>query len=285
MAPKISKNYAKLFKKLENLFENRHFYQEFLTKDNSFVRERKLPFKTVVLLILQLLKSSLSTELKRYHKTLFHSDLVINWVSTSAFSQARTKIKYDFFIELNKFMLRFFYKSTGFQTWFHFRLLAVDGSELNLPSSQELKDKFGIHHTNSIGTEIPNARVSFLFDVKKHITIDAQIEPFKISEQAMFEDHLLFIGKGDLLTADANYGHFRIFKLIINRKADYCIRISKSSRFVKDFIKSGEKDKVLIWNPSKRTQKNCKDNHVDAKPLKVRLVRIELSDTFTEILI
>ena len=238
-----------------------------------------------MLLILQLLKSSLSTELKRYHKTLFHSDLVVNWVSSSAFSQARTKIKYDFFIELNKFFLRFFYKSTGFQTWYHFRLLAVDGSELNLPPSQELKDKYGIHHTNSIGTEIPNARVSFLFDVKKHITLDAQIESFRISEQAMFEEHLLSIGKRDLLTADANYGHFRILKSVINRKADYCIRFSKSSAFVKDFIKSGEKDKVLIWYPSVRTQKNCKDNNVDSEPLKVRLLRIDLSDTITEILI
>jgi len=181
--------------------------------------------------------------------------------------------------------VRFFYAKAGWSRWFHFRLLAVDGSALNLPSSRELLTKFGCHHTNSIGTKIPQARVSFLVDVLNYITLDAQMEPFKVSEQHMFKSHLACIGKGDLLTADANYGHFWIFKKISKANADFCIRVNKSSSFVQDFLKSGEKDIVCTWNPSSATIESCKKNNVDFTPLEVRLVRIDLSENETEVLV
>jgi len=162
--------------------------------------------------------------------------------------------------------------------------LAVDGSALNLPSSKELLIRYGCHHTNSIGTKIPQARTSFLCDALNFITIDAQIESFKVGEQQMLESHLLCIGKGDLLTGDANYGHFRILKATKQTKADFCIRMSKSTNFIKGFLESGEKDTVLEWIPSSKTIENCKEHNIDPSPFKVRLVRIELSEKETEVL-
>lgn len=160
----------------------------------------------------------------------------------------------------------------------------MDGSELNLPSSKELLDRFGHHHTNSIGTKIPQARVSFLSDVLNCIAIDAQIESFKVGEQKMFEAHLDHIGKGDLLTADSNYGHFRILKSVLDTKAEFCIRLSQSPKFIQDFLASGEKDAVLEWVPSPKTVENCKEHCIDPAPIKVRLVRIDLSEDETEVL-
>ncbi len=57
----------------------------------------------------------------------------------------------------------------------------------------------------------------------------------------MFKAHLCDIGKNDLLTADANYGRFRILKLILYNGADYSTRMSMRSNFVKDFLKSEKK--------------------------------------------
>lgn len=254
------------------------------TKETAFVRKRTLPFKIVALLILQLLKSSLRTELKRFHKTIFNGDQVVNWVSPSAFCQARQKVKHTLFIDLYKFINRFFYHHIGGKRWYHFRLLSVDGSEINLPSSKELLKYFGCHHTNSIGTKIPQARISFLCDIKNRLTIDAQIESFRVGEQTMFEKHLDSIEKNDLITADANYGHFRILKMILLRKADFCIRLGQSTRFMQDFLNSGEYDKVLIWEPSTKTIENCKKHNVDSKPIRIRLVRIDLPSGETEVL-
>ena len=278
------KFHAKLLKNLSKLLTNNAFIEQYSTDVKYFKRKRKLPFKIVTLLILQLLKSSVKTELKSFYTTIFKVDEVVNWVTDSAFCKARQKIKYQLFIDLHKFIVRFFYANIGGTRWFHYRLLAVDGSEINLPSSKELLKEYGCHHINSIGTEIPQARTSFLCDALNFITIDAQIESFRIGEQKMFESHLHCIGKGDMLTADANYGHFRILKAISKTAADYCIRMSKSSNFIKEFLTSGEKDTVFEWIPSPKTIANCKKHNIDASPFKVRLVRIDLSENETEVL-
>jgi hypothetical protein len=278
------KYHAKLLKNLSNLLTNNEFIELYCTGQKNFTRNRKLPFRTVVLVILQLLKSSVKTELKSFYTTVFRVDEVVNWVTDSAFCKARQKIKHQLFIDLYKFIVRFFYACIGGNRWFHYRLLSVDGSELNLPSTKELLDKFGHHHTNSIGTKIPQARASFLCDVLNSITIDAQIEPFKVGEQQMFESHLDFIGKGDLLTADANYGHFRILKAIMKTKADFCIRMSQSPDFIKEFLASGKRDVIMEWQPSPKTIVNCRQHKIDNSPFKVRLVRIELSENEIEVL-
>jgi hypothetical protein len=281
----LQKNHAKLLKKVSKYLINDKFIKTYTVDKKHFTRNRKLPFQTVVLIILQLLKSSVKTELKSFYSIVFKVDEVVNWVSGGAFCKARQKIKHHLFIELYKLIVRFFYGNIVGKRWFHFRLLAVDGSALNLPSSKELLEKYGCHHTNSIGTKIPQARVSFLCDVYNRITIDAQIESFKVGEQQMFKEHLSCIGKGDLLTGDCNYGLFWILKLTQGRKADYCFRISKISNFVKDFLASGQKDAVLEWDPSDKTIQNCKKHNVDFSPIKVRLVRIDLSDKEVEVLV
>ena len=284
MARIRQKFHAKLFKKLSKLLTNNKFVKAYCFDEKHFTRNRKLTFQTVTILILQLLKSSVKTELKSFYTIIFKVDEVVNWVSDAAFCKARQKIKHQLFIDLYKLIVRFFYAQVGGERWFHFRLLATDGSELNLPSSHELLEKYGCHHTNSIGTKIPQARISFLCDVLNFMTIDAQIESFRVSEQYMFESHLNYIGRGDLLTADANYGHFRILKAIKKEKADFCIRMSQTPSFVKKFLASGKKDVVWEWTPSPKTVANCKKHKVDFTPLKVRLVRIDLSENETEVL-
>lgn len=284
MAQILEKHHAKLFSKLSKLLTNHELIGFYCFDKKHFTRNRKLPFQTVVLVILQLLKSSVKTELKSFYTTVFKVDEVVNWVSDVAFCKARQKIQHQLFIDLYRFISRFFYANIGGERWHHFRLLAVDGSELNLPSSKELLDRFGHHHTNSIGTKIPQARVSFLCDVLNNITIDAQIESFRVGEQKMFLSHLNHIDKGDLLTADANYGHFWVIKKLLKSKSEICIRMPKSSGFVKDFLASGKKDSVLKWMPSPKTRESCKRNNTDTDPIRVRLVRIDLSENETEVL-
>ncbi|RLD52583.1 MAG: IS4 family transposase [Bacteroidetes bacterium] len=278
------KYHAKLFKELSKLLTLSKFYEPYCFDKKHFTRKRKLSFQIVALLTLRLLKSSVKTELKSFYSTVFKIDEVVNWVSDVAFCKARQKIRHQFFIDMYKFIVRFFYSNVGGKRWFHFRLLAVDGSALNLPSSKELLERYCCHHTNSIGTKIPVARVSFLCDVLNYFTIDAQIESFKVGEQKMFESHLKYIGKGDLLTGDANYGYFRILIAIMKRKAEFCIRMSQSTNFIQRFLASGKKDIVTEWMPSAITIKNCKGHGVDFTPFKVRLVRIDLSNGETEVL-
>ncbi len=280
----MKKNHAKLFKSLNNLLTNRDFFKDYLFNDNHFTRDRSLSFQTVVLLILRLLKSSLKTELKSFYEQVFKEDKVVNWVSDAALCKARQKIKYGLFEVLSKEVSGSFYDINKGDLWKGCRLLGVDGSEINLPSSAGLIRDFGEHHVNSVGTEIPQARVSFLTDVLNKVTLDASIKSFKVSEQAMLDEHLPYVNSNDLLTADANYGHFRILKKVAATGANYCFRVNKCSAFIKDFLASGKKDMILNWEPSKKTIENCRKNGVDETPMQVRVVRIELEHE-TEVLV
>ena len=282
----VAKKYhAKLFKNLSKLLTNKEFINGYITKDKYFTRNRKLSFRTVTLLILRLLKSSIKTELKTFYQSVFKTDEIVNWVSDAAFCKARQKIPYRLFIDLYKTIIHYYYSNIGGKRWFHYRLLAVDGSALNLPSSKELLERFGHHHSNSIGTKVPQARVSFLVDVLNNFTLDAQIESFKVGEQEMFLSHLACMDKTDLLTADANYGHFWILKSLLLEEISFCIRINQSTNLIKEFLASGKDDNVVLWEPSKRTIENTKKHNLDTKPIKVRLVRIELSCGKTEVLV
>jgi len=156
---------------------------------------------------------------------------------------------------------------------------------MNLPSSKELLKYFDHHHTSSVGAKVPQARLSFLVDVLNNFTIDAQIESFKVSEQKMFKSHFAFMNKTDLLTADANYGHFRLLVLLIKSEISFCIRISHSTLFIKEFLLSGKKDLITVWNPSVHTKKNCEKHNINSEPIKVRLVRVDLPNGKTEVLI
>jgi hypothetical protein len=280
----LKKNHAKLFKSLNNLLTNRDFFKDYLFNDKHFTRDRSLSFQTVVLLILRLLKSSLKTELKSFYEQVFKEDKVVNWVSDAALCKARQKIKYGLFEVLSKEVSGSFYDINKGDLWKGCRLLGVDGSEINLPSSAGLIRDFGEHHVNSVGTEIPQARVSFLTDVLNKVTLDASIKSFKLSEQAMLDEHLPYVNSNDLLTADANYGHFWILKKVAATGANYCFRVNKCSAFIKDFLASGKKDMILNWEPSKKTIENCRKNGVDETPMQVRVVRIELEHE-TEVLV
>ena len=94
MARNLKKYYAKLFKKLSKLLEDRAFIEEYSTKDKAFSRERILSFKTVTLLILQLLKSSLKTELKKFHTTVFRKDEIVNWAAAIGDVKRRTVLPF-----------------------------------------------------------------------------------------------------------------------------------------------------------------------------------------------
>ena len=120
---------------------NREFINNYSTDDKDFTRNRKLPFRTVTLLILRLLKSSVKTELKTFYQTVFKTDEIVNWVSDAAFCKARQKISYRLFIDLHKTITHYYYSRIGGKRWFNYRILAVDGSALNLPPSKELLNK------------------------------------------------------------------------------------------------------------------------------------------------
>ena len=138
------------------------------------------------------------------------NELAIVSVSSSAWTQARAKLKHTAFIELNQTcMLPARYESKDappILRWRGFRLLAVDSSTLRLPMWEDTAKEFGIvETTNQTGTIVaiyPQARISVFYDVRNRFGIEALIASSKVGELDMAKTHLSVMKSDDLMLCD-----------------------------------------------------------------------------------
>lgn len=119
--------------------KERLFAPDFLERhrrfEKDFTRKRSLPFHTVILFLLNLVKRALQDELDEFFKLESGEDVAARKVTKSAFSQARKKLHAGAFIDLNTVQVDYFYDHFPYRKWKGFRLLAVDGSTGQLPET------------------------------------------------------------------------------------------------------------------------------------------------------
>ena len=116
---------------------------EFLIKhrfsDKDFMRNRKLSFSTVMMLLIQKSMKSLQLKLNEFVTRFVASATTI---TASAFSQARLKLQPEAFKELSDGVLSFVYSDQSHKTFYGFEIIAVDASTLRLPDSETIRMNF-----------------------------------------------------------------------------------------------------------------------------------------------
>src|SRR3989338_3254458 len=136
---KRRKSPKRIIKSIKSLIYSNDFMERNRVSERDFTRQRKLPFVPLVLFMVNLVKQTIQKELTRFIKMF--GDRSSN-ITKSAFSQSRMKLKPEAFIELNDCLIREFYTDNIIKKWNGFRLCAIDGSKLILPThSKELMDK------------------------------------------------------------------------------------------------------------------------------------------------
>lgn len=260
-------------------FKSRHRRTE-----KDFTRKRCLTFVILVIFLLNLVKRALQDELDEFFKLLKGADVAVRTVTKSAFSQARKKLKYGAFVELNQAQAAYFYDHFEFQTWYGFRLLATDGSTSELPRTQEVMDHFGAWHPAK-GDPCPLARVSQMFDVLNQVSLDAIIAPKALGERALAALHFTFLQAGDLMLLDRGYPAFWLFALILAQGAHFCARMPLGGwRVIEQFVASGLAEQTVTLYPSYAARKECLTRQLSIEPLTVRLIRVELDSGQVEVL-
>jgi hypothetical protein len=180
----LSKICAELFGFIKQIINSTDFIHRHRQKPTDFSRNRKLPAHTLIAFLLSFLRGSYQNELDRFFYTLSQSDTIKRVVSKAAFSKARMKLKYQAFIELNHKLNQFFENHFRLKTWRDFRLLAVDGSTVRLPHTEDIQNHFGVWKARQ-GRACPMARLSQLFDPLNKITVDAIISPKNQGERQL----------------------------------------------------------------------------------------------------
>jgi hypothetical protein len=208
-------------------------------------------------------------------------------VSKSAFCKARKKLKHTAFIELSDIVQKEFYKSDEVARWRGYRVIGVDGSTLELPNSEEIKANYGVFKIREEGKAVCMARTLMLYDTLNHITLNAQMESIKVSENAMLWKCLpeMNLKKNDVLVFDRLYASNLLFFYLHQRKVQFCFRMRTNWDIVDRFLRSGKSSDVITTALSFEDRPKAIDLGITDIRFKCRLVRVELESGETEVLL
>ena len=280
----LSKYCAKIIEHLKNILLSEDFLIKHRQSPKDFTRQRKLPFHLLVCFLINFVKGSYQNELDKFFQAINQSEIAKRFVSKVALCKARMKLKFETFIDLNHHLIECFEKIFSPNTWYGFRLLAVDGTTIQLPRIKEIIEHFGVWNVRK-GDPRPMARASQLFDTLNKITINAIISPKSVDERDHASQLFLNLMPNDLILLDRGYPAFWLFKIIMAMSANFCARISTRWNIVKEFIQSGQKERIIQLNASYSSISICRQMGLDIKPLALRLIRIELDSGEVEVLI
>jgi hypothetical protein len=174
-----------------------------------FTRERKMPFKKLICFLLSMIKESSQNALERYFKKT-GEDL---YLSRQAFSEARQKLEWEVFREL--FEIAAEVPCQGeIERWHGFRLMAIDGTKINLPNDPPLRSS-------------PCAQGSILYDILNDLIVDALIAA---DERSLAREHLekltgmASFGKEPVLF-DRGYPSLELMMWLQDKNIDFVMRV------------------------------------------------------------
>ncbi len=227
----------------------------------SFVRERILTFPVLVLFFINFAKKSLQVSLNEFCKV---SDLLS--VTKQAFSKSRKNLSSQVFILLNRKLLEEYFTDNQLKTWNGFRLVAIDGSDIQVPQTKKLADYFG-RSENQNGPGIAMAKISYAYDVLNNLTLDAQIDRFKTSERNLAIKHIEAIQKlehdpiKDLYIFDRGYPSLGFLFYLFDQKKDFLIRATISTCFAKiqKALEEGKQDAIIRFYANEASDEQIKD--------------------------
>lgn len=231
-----------------------------------------------------LVKSSIQTELDSFFQMLHKTSTPIRKITKSAFTQARSKLDYHAFQELNAHVIQYFESHFPLRTWHGFRLLAIDSTMVTLPKNEDTIEHFDqmptyTHHNK------PQARASQLYDLLNRLTLHASIAPHNRDERTLALEHGPYLSRDDLVLLDRGYPAFWIFAWLLSESTHFCARVSRQSwASVKTFYQSGRTEQVITIQPTASSRQLCLQYGLPLTPIDVRLIRVPTDDGEDQVL-
>ena len=188
-----------------------------LTKDTYFTRRsKKLSFIDDMKLIISMGPSSIKEEMFDYF------GLDINTVSAPGFIESRLKIKEEAF----KYLLDYMNKAYPCnKTYKGYRLLAVDGSDITIPTDKN--DCLSYENNGDNKKGFNNLHLNSLYDILNNRYLDAIIQNLKEEDErlAMTLMSQRYIGNKAIFIADRGYVSYNLFEHIRNTGNYFLIRV------------------------------------------------------------
>jgi len=167
-------------------------------------------------------------------------------VSEEAFVQARQRMPMNYWLCLILLLAqRFQSQHPHAVRWKHFRLLALDGTEIALPYWKTLAKDFGTS-SNGRGRRRPQARMLMLAFPQVRLPWRYELTPRSCHEQTAAARLLAHLQCDDLVLMDRGFWNFRLFWQIQANHAFFGIRLRRGVK-PKKKRSLGPNDSLVEW--------------------------------------
>jgi len=170
-------------------------------------------------------KMGLQREMDSFLRETENEQFNIRRITKSGFSRSRRKLAPESFLELNNIIWKDFYEEVDFYGYHGHKLLAVDGTYLNLPKSMCL--------------------LSALYDSVNYLTLDVQTGPTDGNEQDLLLKHLPKVERGDILLLDRGYPGTALFAGLQSMGIQFIVRMREHWLPVREFRASRKRDTIV----------------------------------------
>src|SRR3954447_10035905 len=264
---------------------------DFRVKAGHFSRRPILTLQLVVILILRGHQMSQQNALNRVFRQL---DLLDELPTGAAYCQARQKLRPELFIHLNKVTVEEFTRLSEedgtLQNWHERRMLGADGTRLNMPDTQALREAFTVitnGQEKKSGCERVQGFGMLLYDLLHDVAVGAHLGPIAGEPEVLIRELWPYTREGDVIALDRAYVSYGLIALAVEKGRDLIIRCrgGQSFKAVDEFRESNETQRFVTLNcPTKDKTRRFVRREGLRQSIRVRLLRFELASGETEIL-
>jgi hypothetical protein len=198
-------------------------------KKTAFTRKPRMSFPSALSFIMDMRKTTLQTRLNLHFQHTEGGDPI----SQQAFSKLRMNFDHSPFETMVRDCVQAEYSGQyKLPLWRGFHVLAADGSYLQLPRTDELRDEYGVRGRG----DLPGAGISVLYDVLHGWPLDPIITRTDMNERTECGKHIRFlceklphIAKKSILTVDRGYPSFDLFEELQSSGIKFVARCSSQS--------------------------------------------------------
>lgn len=257
-------------------------FEEYVNTSGKFSRKSKWDFKDYVHYILFNHRKTSDVELGNY---IDNAPNLVE-ITKQAISKQRIYIKPQVFIDIAKqYLINIHYKNIElYKTFKGFRLIAIDGSDFELPDNKNTREEFKVKKS-FIRKNPAQGKFSSAMDVLNGFILDGIMDDFKKADLSFATKHIdnckdLVNYKKTIFIFDRGYVSLELYTHLLSKNTFFVSRIRKSDYKNERKQLQSLDGNIKIKTNSQRLKlfknKNHKNKYNNEHYLKLRLVTVYL---------
>lgn len=208
--------------------------------------------------------------------------------TASAYCQARQKLKPELFAYLNEQVCRDFYQLAGadgeVRLWRGHRVIACDGTYLTLPDNADTRASFTLQTNQFDRADCVQALCCVLYDLRNDLGLAAALSKRQGEKKLLLSELWQSTEPTDVLVLDRHYADYAVLAYARASNREVVVRLP-AGRFAaaREFWQSSAPEQMIEVKCPVSARESVNE-HGLAHKLRLRLIRVELPNSQTEVL-